>query len=266
MHQVLEGGEPMAVDGEGDAAIEGEQQAEGEQHAKGKEGEQVWHMWWATWEKLRRGFGFVVEAEAARRASYAWVVRLRADLFIFGDAASHRRLDPLAGIVLPAGVIYASPGNANDHAAFIPRQHAHHYFEIVRGVESCHDATTSAHFNDYGGEHLHSWLQANGVPFAPPMVLPYTLLRPCSEAQGQRRGREGASARPLAATTPECFRWRWIAPSWRDRPPLTTERMRELHGACVATWRDWRLRSNHTCAETEASPIAHTRWLFPRVP
>ena len=65
----------------------------------------TWHVWWATWEKVRRCFNFVVEHERAFGLRYEWVVRMRADVWFFGEMPPLCSFDAASGIVLPAGVV-----------------------------------------------------------------------------------------------------------------------------------------------------------------
>ena len=53
----------------------------------GPDSKPTWRVWWETWEKLRRAFDLVTEYERTHRLSFDWVVRLRPDLWFFGERA-----------------------------------------------------------------------------------------------------------------------------------------------------------------------------------
>lgn len=47
----------------------------------------TWRVWWETWEKLRRAFELMTEYELSHQMRFDWVVKLRADLWFFGESA-----------------------------------------------------------------------------------------------------------------------------------------------------------------------------------
>ena len=65
----------------------------------------TWHVWWATWEKVRRCYRFVLEHEATFGFQYTWVVRMRVDLWFFGSLRSACSLHMESGIHIPGGVV-----------------------------------------------------------------------------------------------------------------------------------------------------------------
>eukprot|EP00966_Prymnesium_polylepis_P035806 831435-Prymnesium_polylepis.1 len=164
----------------------------------------VWHMWWATWEKVRRGYMLVKEHEAAQQFRYTWVVRMRVDVYFFGMAPAHCSLR--AGqLAIPAGVVGCcyprvqprTPHEfnpkltetcdtvcANDHMAFVPREFSDDYFELSRDIQLCSDAGAASgkhfeNFTDDGGRYLWWRMVSKGVQMGPSPVVPYTLLRNC---------------------------------------------------------------------------------------
>ena len=191
-----------------------------------------WQVFWQTWEKIRLGFEMAVAFELRHNFTYDWVVRLRTDLFFFGDVPRHYELNQDA-VSLPLGVVvcgFVPSGGpnghpcGNDHAAFVGRRHAEAYFRLAETVGGCHGGDWAREMNDFGGNYMW-WHLAASTPIASPLVL-YTLLRSCGSAPAH------------STAIPQCFNWR-IRSNVTGRWPsgFTDADQRAVYVRCVTEWR-----------------------------
>ena len=222
------------------------------------------YVWWATWEKIHRAYEMVIAHERSFDIKYDWMVRLRADLWLFGPLMPVSLCSLAADkIVVPMSVTNC----LNDHLALVPRPLASLYFEGALDLLRCSGNSMDRSMN--------LWWRLRGRFVTTRM--PYTLARPCSEAS-REASRMGSSTNVLSVA-PDCFRFRWAlaAPcpsSDDDLSPLkynwsAVERV-EQHDAyqhCVAAWqvvRDLAGMQHTTCsARVHVNVSAKASvWLF----
>ena len=146
-----------------------------------------------THAKLRSCFEQVVRYEERHQMRFDWVVRMRPDVWFF-DASLVPHCELAADrISFPVGVVGCGYSPCiNDHMAFMPRALAPYYFNIADDLGTCDGVRDlSRHWKNY-----NVWrLMSQNVPLAAPSpLIPYTLLRPCSNDS-------------LASFYPECQRW-----------------------------------------------------------
>ncbi|KAL1520357.1 hypothetical protein AB1Y20_021947 [Prymnesium parvum] len=152
----------------------------------------TWRVWWETWAKVERAFLGVIEYEQAHGLRFDWVLRVRPDLWFFGPMPSHCTLED--AISTPTGVVGCAPPCLNDHIAWMPRALAPAYFRVTESLTACRGdsfsrllrkAAPGAAQADFP-RYLHYHLRARGVPLAAtPLLVPYTLLRPCDAPEGR---------------------------------------------------------------------------------
>ena len=229
-------------------------------------------------------YALITTYETTHGFRYAWVVRLRPDLWFFADGPSHYSLRMHAAF--PAGVMVCSapatamaphdgstssgpmhnrssrvsPACENDHIAWVPRAHAASYFETAHDLERCAQGKLQLYNaflkNDRSGSYVASRVNRLRLPIiSPSPLVPYTLMRPCNHSSTHDSGSSTARSTLKMAVPPQCYRWRINGTRGTGWPPLSVDQLAATHRVCLERWEQ--VHSTHAGAR-ELNRMART--------